>query len=221
MRALVISAVCAAAWTGTAAGQALTPDALLLLGAKAEPAMYRGKSALQLTQTGGSAPGDGGGGALAIVKGVRMEKGAVSLEVAGTVAPGAGEGARGFIGIAFRVQGQGDSYEYLYLRPTNGRANDQVRRNHSVQYSSHPGWGWQRLRKEFPEKYESYVDLEAGVWTRIRITFDGAQARLYVHGNEQPALIVDDLRQPAAPGGIALWIGPGTVGYFRGFTATP
>ena len=26
-----------------------------------------------------------------------------------------------------------------------------------------------RLRKEFPEKYESYVDLESGAWTKIRV----------------------------------------------------
>src|SRR5206468_6159800 len=46
-------------------------------------------------------------------------------------------------------------YECFYLRPTNGRADDQVRRNHSTQYISHPDFPWFRLRKEFPEKYES------------------------------------------------------------------
>src|SRR5438128_8445754 len=48
--------------------------------------------------------------------------------------------ARGFIGIAFRVRG--DRYEYIYLRPTNGRADDQVRRNHSTQYSAHPSFSF-------------------------------------------------------------------------------
>jgi hypothetical protein len=37
--------------------------------------------------------------------------------------------SRGF-GIAFRVQG--NRFEYIYLRPTNGRADDQIRRNHFV-----------------------------------------------------------------------------------------
>jgi signal peptidase I len=41
------------------------------------------------------------------------------------------------------------------------------------------------LRKEFPEKYESYVDLVAGEWTRVKIEVRGEKARLYVNGVEQ------------------------------------
>ena len=52
--------------------------------------------------------------------------------------PGAGEGARGFVGIAFRLQNDRTTYDAFYLRPTNGRADDQERRNHAVQYISHP-----------------------------------------------------------------------------------
>ena len=57
-----------------------------------------------------------------------------------------GKSARGFIGIAFRLQGDG-RYECIYL-PTNGRADDQVRRNHSTQYSSHRDFDFARARKE-------------------------------------------------------------------------
>jgi hypothetical protein len=43
--------------------------------------------------------------------------------------------------------------------------------------------------EETPGKYESYVDLEAGKWTRIRIEVQGASARdLFVHGQSQPTL---------------------------------
>ena len=129
-------------------------------------------------------------------------------------AGGSVEGARGFIGIGFRLQS--DRFEYIYLRPTNGRADDQVRRNHSTQYSSHPDFSFAVSRKEAPEKYESYVDLEPGVWTRVRITVDGTKARLYVHGAPQPCLIVNDLKLGDSSGGVALWIGPGTEGYFTG-----
>jgi hypothetical protein len=124
------------------------------------------------------------------------------------------EGARGFVGIAFRAAADGSKFECIYLRPTNGRAEDQVRRNHSVQYVSHPEFPWQRLRKEFPEKYETYVDLAPGEWTQVRVEVKGAKARLYVHGNPQPALLVDDLKMGAAKGAVALWIGPGTVAHF-------
>jgi hypothetical protein len=117
--------------------------------------------------------------------------------------------------VAFRAAPDLAQFEAFYLRPTNGRAADQVRRNHSVQYISYPQFPWHRLRKEFPEKYESYVDLVPGEWTAVRIEVEGAQARLYVHGASQPALLVNDLKLgPAAKGTIALWIGPGTVAHF-------
>jgi hypothetical protein len=141
------------------------------------------------------------------------------VDVAGQPAAGAGGGARGFIGIAFRLQEDG-KYEYIYLRPTNGRADDQVRRNHSTQYSSHPDYDFARLRKEAPEKYESYVDLEPGVWTKFRIEVQGNTARLYVHGSEQPCLIINDLKLPPKEGGVALWVGPGTEGYFSNLKIT-
>lgn len=67
------------------------------------------------------------------------------------------------------------------MRPTNGRAEDQVRRNHSSQYISFPEFPWHRLRKEFPEKYESCVDLTPGEWTPVKIVVDGTTAKLYVH----------------------------------------
>ena len=107
------------------------------------------------------------------------------------------------------------------MAPTNGRADDQVRRNHSTQYSSHPGYDFARLRQESPEKYESYVDLEPGAWTKFRIEIDGRKARLYVHGAEQACLIVNDLKIEPREGAIALWVGPGTEGYFTGLNVTP
>ena len=78
-----------------------------------------------------------------------------------------------------------------------------------------------RLRKESPERYESYVDLEPGAWTRMRIDVRGRSARLYVHDATQPALVVTDLKLGTDAGGIALWIGPGTEGFFRNLTVTP
>ena len=73
---------------------------------------------------------------------------------------------------------------------------------------------WRRFRKESPEKYESYVDLEPGVWTKYRIVVDGTKARLFVHGAAQPCLIVNDMKLGDSEGAVALWVGPGTEGYF-------
>jgi hypothetical protein len=176
---------------------------------------YKGRSAIQVLAN----PDAANASSYALVKDAVFRDGAIEVELAGQPAAGAGEGARGFIGIAFRVQSDG-RYEYIYLRPTNGRADDQVRRNHSTQYSSYPDFDFARSRKEAPEKYESYVDLQPGVWTKYRIEVEGRKARLYVHGAEQPCLIVDDLKLDPREGGVALWVGPGTEGYFSNLKIT-
>ncbi len=70
--------------------------------------------------------------------------------------------------------------------------------------------------------YESYVDLVPGEWTKVKIEVRGAHARLFVHGAEQPTLIVRDLKTgPGARGSIALWTDDGTVAHFRNVTVYP
>lgn len=86
-----------------------------------------------------------------------------------------------------------------------------------MQYVSSPEFPWYRLRKEFPEKYESYADLVPGEWTKFRIEVNGDRAKLFINGVEQPTLIVNDLKRGAAARGpIGLWVGPGTVAHFTG-----
>lgn len=181
---------------------------------------YLGKQATRLTNR------DSGGGiaqlnGIALLKGSSFKDGAIEVELAGKPSAGAFAGARGFVGIAFRARNDGSKYECIYLRPTNGRADDMERRNHSTQYVSEPDWPWDRLRKESPGVYESYVDLEAGAWTRYGIVVKGVRAELYVHEAAQPCLIVKDLKLGDAAGAIALWVGPGTEAYFTNLKVTP
>ena len=211
MKAMIFGACLAVA----TAASAQTIDQLVAHNVKLEAVDYLGKRAVKITEVGEVANGE----AYAVVKDAVFHDGAITVELAGRPAGGAAVGARGFVGIAFRLQN--GKFEYIYLRPTNGRADDQVRRNHSTQYSAHPDFSFAVSRKEAPEKYESYVDLEPGVWTRYRITVEGTKARLYVHGAEQPCLIVNDLKLGDATGGVALWIGPGTEGYFTGLEIKP
>jgi hypothetical protein len=97
---------------------------------------------------------------------------------------------------------------------------NQLRRNHSTQYISHPDFTWQRLRQEQPGVYESYVDLEPGAWTRVRIVVRG-EARLFVPGAEQPSLVVKDMKRAPTRGLVALWIDRGSEAFFRNPTITP
>jgi hypothetical protein len=200
-----------------------TTDGLTLIKAKAEPATLLGKTGLRVTVSDDalrqSTPADGELNPLVVIDGLDFSNGVIEAEIAGAPGPGAGEGARGFVGIAFRMQKDMRTYDAFYLRPTNGRAEDQVRRNHSAQYISNPAWPWPRLRKESPEKYEAYVDLEPGVWTKVKIEVRGEQARLYVHDQQQPTLIVNDVKSGAqGTGAVAFWVGPGTIAHFRNVT---
>jgi hypothetical protein len=188
---------------------------LTLLDVKAERVTWRGKSAVRLTE-----PVLNQGGGIAIVKGPALKNGTIDAQIAGQPITGAAEGARGFVGLAFRVQQNPLRYECFYIRPTNGRADDQLRRNHATQYISEPEFPWQRLRKEFPGVYESYADMEPGAWTAIRITVDGVKARLFINGAAQPALIVNDLKLGDIGGPVALWIGQGTDAYFADLVVT-
>ena len=153
------------------------------------------------------------GSGLAAISESDFEDGTIEVDVAGLPREGAMQAARGFIGIAFRLQ-DATHYECFYIRPTNGRADDQLRRNHSTQYVGEPDFPWERLRKESPGVYESYTDLAAGEWTKVKIVVSGVRAQLFVNGAEQPCLIVNDLKHGKSRGKIALWVGPDTEGYF-------
>ena len=194
------------------AGQSVPLDVsrLDLKNVKAEVTSHRGSRAIKLAISDN--PAEEG---IAVVKGSRFHNGTIEMDVAGAPAKGAGDFARGFIGLVFRVQSDNAHFENIYIRPTNGRAPDQLRRNHSTQYTSHPDWPWERLRKETPGVYESYVDLVPDEWTHLRVVVAGVDASLYVGSAQQPCLLVHDLKLGDVEGSIGLWIGPGTDGYFR------
>ena len=215
--ALIAGLVSVAPVTGSGqTSDLIARDRLTLVGVVAEPTTYLGRQAMRLLEADNSRNNRG----LAIVNGVTLRNGTMAVDVAGRRGQYAVPDDRGFIGLAFRVSPNAERFEYIYLRPDNGRVNDQVRRNHSTQYSAHPDFPFSRMRKEFPEKYESYVDLEYGAWTRMRIDVDGTSARLFVHDAPQPALVVTDLKLGDSSGGVALWIGSGTEGFFSNLRVT-
>lgn len=210
----------------------------------ARPVVFKGHAALQLTAPAGAArpsaaqppaakksgktkTGGGGGEAgrldhIALVDGVEFSNGTIEVELAGEPATGASGGARGFVGVAFRVQPDRRTYDCFYLRPTNGRADDQERRNHTAQYISHPEHTWFSLREKTPSRYESYVDIGPAEWIHVRIEVDGARARLFVNRQEQPTLIVNDVKSGAsARGAVALWFEGSTLARFRNLRLTP
>lgn len=150
-----------------------------------------------------------------------FKNGTIEVDIASTLAPGAPEYARGFAGVSFRIQPDG-SFENIYLRPTNSQSQDQLRRNHSVQYFAYPDYRFDRLRKESPERYETYADIHPDTWIHMKIVVSETQATLYLDNKISPALIVNDLKLGSEIyGGVGIWIESGTIAWFSNLHVTP
>jgi len=153
---------------------------------------------------------------------IDFRNGTIKLKVLSRLLKDAPDYARGFIGIAFRINGQNSKFECIYIRPTNSHADDQIRRNHTVQYFSFPDFPFQRLRKESPEQYETRADVEIDQWTTLRIEVKGKVAKLFINQDKFPSFLVNDLKLgPDAAGGIGLWIDIGTEGFFKDVQIRP
>jgi hypothetical protein len=150
------------------------------------------------------------------IKDTQFKNGIIEVKVLSRLLKNAPPTARGFIGLAFRIDDKNTKYESIYIRPTNGRADDQIRRNHSVQYYAYPDFKFDKLRQISPEKYESYADMGLNEWITMRVEVKDQEAKLFLNNGKNPVLIVKDLKLGGnTEGGIGLWVEIGTEGYFR------
>jgi hypothetical protein len=195
------------------------PSRLTLHMVDVAKANHEGRPALEVADARPEWQGDGD--RVALIPDVEIGDGVIEVDVAGEPTPGAPAGARGFTGLAFRASDDGKRFEYFYFRATNGRSDDQVLRNHSVQYASFPEYPWRRMRAEWPEKYESYADVVPRQWTHLKIELKGTKARFYLNGAQQPTLVVNDLKLGESRGKLGLWIGQFTVAHYANLRITP
>lgn len=155
------------------------------------------------------------------IKGINFKNGTIEVKVLSRLITNAPDWARGFIGLAFRIDDNNSKFESIYIRPTNGRTDNQIRRNHSIQYFAFPDYKFDRLRKESPGLYESYADMGLNEWTTVQIEVQGSNAKLFLNNNKQPSLIVNDLKLGENnSGAIGLWVGNWTEGYFKDLRIT-
>jgi hypothetical protein len=182
---------------------------------KTEAVSYLGRKCVRVTVDGDDREG------VALLPGTDFQDGVIEAELAlKTIVP---PGVRypGFVGIAFRARPDASHYELFYLRPGNSEAADQAMRNHAVQYVSEPGFGWYRLRREWPWVYESHAELAMETWTKVRIEVAGRAAKLYLNGSAKPSLVVDGLKGEDLHGGVGLWSFTDEEAYFSNVRITP
>jgi hypothetical protein len=182
---------------------------------KTEAVKYLGRESVRITIDGEDRAG------LALLPGTDFQDGVIEADIALKITTPPGVRYPGFIGIAFRVRPDQSQYELFYLRPGNADAADQAMRNHAVQYVSEPGFGWYRLRREWPWVYESHAELAMETWTKVRIEVAGRGAKLYLNGSAKPSLVVDGLKGEDLHGAVGLWGFTNEEAYFSNVRITP
>jgi hypothetical protein len=183
--------------------------------AKTEAVNYMGRKCVRITLEGDDHEG------LALLPGTDFQDGVIEADIALKTTTPPGVRYPGFVGIAFRARPDASHYELFYLRPGNSEAGDQAMRNHSVQYLSEPGFGWYRLRREWPSVYESHAELAMETWTKVRIEVAGRAAKLYLNGSAKPSLVVDGLKGEDLHGAVGLWSFTDEEAYFSNVRITP
>jgi len=150
-----------------------------------------------------------------------FHNGVIEVKVFSKLLPDAPDYARGFIGIVFRVNEDDTKFESIYIRPTNGCAEDQIRRNRTTQYFSYPEYKFDTFRQIAPGKYESYADISTGEWIDFKVVVDESNAKLYINNSKNPVLIVNDLKHGSDfKGSVGLWSEIGTDAYFKDLKIT-
>lgn len=150
-----------------------------------------------------------------------FHNGIIEIKVFSQLLSDAPDYARGFIGIGFRINEDDTKFEGIYIRPTNGSADDQLRRNRTTQYFSYPDYKFDTFRQIAPGKYESYVDITIGEWIDFKIEVKDSVAKLYINNSKNPVLIVNDLKHGSdCSGSIGLWSEVGTDAYFKDLKIT-
>jgi len=183
---------------------------------KFEPVTYLGRRAVRMMTV---TQGDDAG--FALLPGMDFEDGTIEVDLAVKVLTPPGTRMPGFTGVVFRAKPDGSQYEVFYLRPKNALSENQSMRNHAVQYCSEPGYGWYKLRREWPFVYESYAEIEPEMWTHLKIEVAGRVARVYLNGAAKPTLVVDGLKGENLHGAVGLWGYAREESYFSNLRITP
>lgn len=220
-RGFVISMVASTAGLFTASnvvGQKKTssPDLATLAEGKGLKVFNRNVSSLNEGDKKGvrlnESPGDG----VAYLEGIEFTNGTIKLDVRGKDVQ-----QQSFVGVAFHGV-DGTTYDAVYFRPFNFRAEEPARRSRAVQYISHPTYTWQKLRAEQPGLYEQPVAPvpDPNAWFHVRVVIASPKVRVFVNDAKEPSLVVNQLSD-RKKGQVGLWVGNTSGGDFANITIVP
>lgn len=133
--------------------------------------------------------------------GFEFTEGTIEFDAKGKTQPLQGS----FVGIGFRVV-DAETFDALFFRPFNFRADNPERKSHAVQYISIPDWPWYRLREEKTGQYEQPIDPapDGEKWFHAKIVIKDRQISVYVNHAEEPSLQVTELTSRNG-GSVGIW----------------
>lgn len=149
-----------------------------------------------------------------------FHNGIIEVKILSKLLPDAPDFARGFIGITFRVNEDDSKFESFYIRPTNGRVDDSVRKNRAIQYFSYPKYTFEYFRKKGIIDYEGSADIGLNEWITLRAVINGARGEFYLNHEENPVLVVENMKHGDSKGAIGLFVDIGTEGFFKDLRIT-
>jgi hypothetical protein len=196
--------------------KAVEPDLAALAEGKGLKVINRSLSALSDGARKGvrlsESPGDG----FAFLEGIEFADGAIEVDIRGKDVQ-----QQSFVGVAFHGLDE-KTYDVIYFRPFNFKAEDPARRLRAVQYTSHPTYTWQKLRTEHPGKYEQPVNPvpDPNGWFHARIVVASPKVSVFVNDAKEPSLVVEQLSD-RKKGLIGPWVGNTSGGDFANFKIVP
>lgn len=145
-----------------------------------------------------------------------FQNGIIEVQLYSKLLPDAPDFARGFIGIAFRIDENDSEFESFYLRPTNGRTTDKVRKNRAVQYFSYPDYTFEYFRQNNITDFEGPASISLNEWISLKAVINNDKAKFYLNGSVEPVLVVNGLKHGKnARGSVGLFVDVGTEGFFK------
>ena len=145
-----------------------------------------------------------------------FHNGVIKVKMLSRLLPDAPDFARGFIGIVYRVNENNSEFESFYIRPTNGMTDDPVRKAHGCQYFSYPGYTFAYFREFGITKYEAPIRNKLDEWVELKAVVQDETASFYLNGEEEPVLIVTDMKHGKdARGSVGIFCEIGTEAFFK------
>ncbi len=150
------------------------------------------------------------GSGLAVINDVEFNLGTIELEIRGENNPG-----QSFVGMAFNIQND-STYEAIYFRPFNFQSPEEIRREHCMQYISHPEFGWRKLRTELEGQFEAeYINPpDPDDWFAVSLEIEPNTVIVKEKSTGRILMEVDRLTMTESDR-IGFWVGHGSKGSFR------